>query len=165
MLWEKLNNHENTVLGMHWSQNGAEENQSWKWIKFSKSNSPAAARVHVSQEDENVVESFQMHEHPDRWGESDGESEPVRNLQTLEWWRGNWLPHETSNFRGGGSEMEPLSSLQEIICLIKDFPPSCSLDQSEVFAPERGWNDQGTLGLQGGRRYDPCLQRKICLIL
>lgn len=43
------------------------------------------------------------------------------------------LPHETSNIRGGGSEMEPLSSLQEIICLIKDFPPSCSLDQSEVF--------------------------------
>lgn len=48
------------------------------------------------------------------------------------------LPHETSKIRGGGSEMEPLSSLQEIICLIKDFPPSCSLDQSEVFAPERG---------------------------
>lgn len=112
-------------------------------------NSPATARVHVSQEDENVVENFQMCEHPDRWGESDGESEPVRSLQTLEWWRGNWLPHETSNIRGGGSEMEPLSSLQEIICLIKDFPPSCSLDQSEVFAPERGWNDQGTLGLQG----------------
>lgn len=70
-------------------------------INFRKSNSPAAARIHVSQEDENVVEHFQMHEHPDRWGEGDGESEPVRNLQTLEWWRGNWLPHETSNIREG----------------------------------------------------------------
>lgn len=28
--------------------------------------------------------------------------------------------------------MELLSSQQEIICLIKDFPPSCFLDQSEV---------------------------------
>lgn len=35
-------------------------------INFRKSNSPAAARIHVSQEDENVVEHFQMHEHPDR---------------------------------------------------------------------------------------------------
>lgn len=61
-------------------------------IKFHKTNSPAAARIHVSQKDENVVENFQMHEHPDRWGErdGDGESEPVRSLQTLEWWRGNW---------------------------------------------------------------------------
>lgn len=44
--------------------------------------------------------------------------------------------------------MEPLSSQQEIICLIKDFPPSCSLGQSEVLHQNRAWNDQGTLGLQ-----------------
>lgn len=37
-----------------------------KLIKFNKANSPAAARIHVSQKDENVVENFQMHEHPDR---------------------------------------------------------------------------------------------------
>ena len=41
-------------------------NQFRKSIKFSSSNSPAAARIHVSQEDENVIENFQMHEHPDR---------------------------------------------------------------------------------------------------
>lgn len=36
--------------------------------------------------------------------------------------------HETSpgaiKIQGGGSEMELLSSQQEIICLIKDFPPA-----------------------------------------
>lgn len=45
--------------------------------------------------------------------------------------------------------MEPLSSQQEIICLIKDFPPSCSLGQSEVLHQNRARTDQGTLGLQG----------------
>lgn len=37
-----------------------------KLIKFYKTNSPAAARIYVSQKDENVVENLQMHEHPDR---------------------------------------------------------------------------------------------------
>lgn len=37
-----------------------------KLIKFNKANSPAAARIHVSQKDESVVENLQMHEHPDR---------------------------------------------------------------------------------------------------
>lgn len=44
--------------------------------------------------------------------------------------------HQTSpgasRIQGGGSEMELLSSQQEIICLIKDFPPSYSLGQSGV---------------------------------
>lgn len=32
----------------------------------TKLNSPAAVRPHVSQENENVIENLQMHEHPDR---------------------------------------------------------------------------------------------------
>lgn len=32
----------------------------------NKLNSPAAVRPHVSQENENVIENLQMHEHPDR---------------------------------------------------------------------------------------------------
>lgn len=40
--------------------------------------------------------------------------------------------HQAFQDSRGGSEMELLSSQQEIICLIKDFPPSYSPGQSEV---------------------------------
>lgn len=121
----------------------------------------------MSEENENVIESLQMHEHPDRWGgwrwlwarPKPADSQTMeRKLSYTSTFSG------APNIQGGGSEMELLSSQQEIICLIKDFPPSCSLGQSEVLRQ----SDQGTLGLQGlasvGFPASTQEQRKICLI-
>lgn len=73
--------------------------------------------------------------------------------------------HETSpgpsNVQGGGSEMELLSSQQEIICLIKDFPPSYPLGQSEV--SHRGETEmikRAPWAFRAGQRWVPCLHSR-----
>lgn len=57
----------------------------------------------------------------------------------------------------GGSEMELLSSQREIICLIKDFPPSYSLGQSGVLHGETEMIKRAPWAFRAGQRWLPCL--------
>ncbi len=73
--------------------------------------------------------------------------------------------HETSpgasRIQGGGSEMELLSSQQEIICLIKDFPPSYPLGQSEVLHQgESEMIKRAPWAFRAGQRRLPCLHSR-----
>lgn len=81
-------------------------------------------------------------------------------------WRGEWarkrmkiqqgsssLPRE-----GGGGKLLKWSCSrpqQEIICLIKDLPPSCFLDQSQPFAPEERLRSSGYPRGPGGGSLPP----------
>ena len=71
------------------------------------------------------------------------------------------LHHGFTRIRGGGSEMELLSSQQEIICLIKDFPPSYSLGQSEVLHQgETEMIKRAPWAFRAGQRWVPCLHSR-----
>lgn len=87
-----------------------------------KWNLPAAVWPHVSHKYENVIKHLPVNEHPDRWGLSRKPADDTKNGEATGLPAQGTSP-EAIRTQGGGSEMELLSSQQEIICLIKDFPP------------------------------------------
>lgn len=69
--------------------------------------------------------------------------------------------HKAFQDSRGGSEMELLLSQQEIICLIKDFPPSYSLGQSEVLRQgETEMIKRAPWAFRAGQRWLPCLHSR-----